>query len=332
VPTILPVQGWTVFLPAGNFFLYSSMTGYNTGMRIRWSDMMPKGGLWHIARCELGRRAVPAHDHSYFEFFWVEEGQGTHRFKRRRHRLEPGQLWFIRPEDHHQVIADSRLGLTAVNVALEPRHVRGLHRRYGLDTFWPWSGARPVHEMSPSQVAELQRLAQDLATMDQRPSVLDGVMLRILRLLETGRSVAARAVPKSPAGELSERVPPPKWLAEALEAFAASESLEGGPGEFALLAHRTPEHVNRTMHAVFGCDTTTKLNALRMDRAGMLLRMNTDAILEICQKCGFASLSHFYTCFKAHHGATPRGYRLRATRALGPSDRDRGSAQDHRQV
>jgi len=308
------------------------MTGYNTGMRIRWSDMMPKGGLWHIARCELGRRAVPAHDHSYFEFFWVEEGQGTHRFKRRRHRLEPGQLWFIRPEDHHQVIADSRLGLTAVNVALEPRHVRGLHRRYGLDTFWPWSGARPVHEMSPSQVAELQRLAQDLATMDQRPSVLDGVMLRILRLLETGRSVAARAVPKSPAGELSERVPPPKWLAEALEAFAASESLEGGPGEFALLAHRTPEHVNRTMHAVFGCDTTTKLNALRMDRAGMLLRMNTDAILEICQKCGFASLSHFYTCFKAHHGATPRGYRLRATRALGPSDRDRGSAQDHRQV
>lgn len=281
--------------------------------------MMPHGGLWHIARCELGRRAVPEHDHSYFEFFWVEEGQGTHRFKRRRHRLQPGQLWFVRPQDKHQVIADPRRGLTAVNVALEPKHIRGLQRRYGPDTFWPWSGARPVHQMSPEQVAQLQRLAEELATMDQRPSVLDGVILRVLRILEKGRGAAAAAVPRSPAGQPAERVPPPKWLAEAIETFAASEALEGGPGEFANLAHRTPEHVNRTMHAVFGCDTTTKLNALRMDRAGVLLRMNADTILDVCHKCGFASLSHFYTCFKAHYGATPRGYRLRATRAIGPT-------------
>jgi len=288
-------------------------------MRIRWSDMMPDGGLWHVARCELGRHGVPVHDHTYFEFFWVEEGQGVHRFRRRRHRLEPGQLWFIRPQDHHQVIADSRLGLTAVNVALEPKHVLQLERRYSADTFWPWSGARHVHEMSPSQVAELQRLAEELATMDQRASVLDGVMLGILRLLEAGRSVTAAAVPRSPAGGLAERVPPPRWLADALEAFLARESLDAGPGRFARMAHRTPEHVNRTMHAVFGCDTTAKLNALRMERAGMLLRMNADTILDVCHKCGFASLSHFYTCFRKHYGATPRRYRLRATQAIEPT-------------
>lgn len=292
--------------------------------------MMPRGGLWHVARCELGRRSVSAHDHTYFELFWVEEGQGTHRFRRRRYRLQPGQLWFIRPEDHHQVMADPRLGLTAVNVALEPRHVRQLQRRYAPDTFWPWSGARRVHQMSPDQVAQLQRLAEELATMDQRPSVLDGVVLRILRLLNTGSGTAAAAVPRSPAGQLTERVPPPKWLAEALEAFAAGESLEGGPGEFALLAHRTPEHVNRTMHAVFGCDTTTKLNTVRMDRAGVLLRMNTDTIIDVCQKCGFASLSHFYTCFKTYYGATPRGYRLRATRAIEPTTGDRGLSRSQK--
>jgi AraC-like DNA-binding protein len=175
-----------------------------------------------------------------------------------------------------------------------------------------------MYRLGPSEVAVLQRCAEELAVMDQRASVLDGVLLRILRLLETGRSGTVAAVPSSPPADPSARVPPPKWLADALEAFMARESLDAGPGQFAHLAHRTPEHVNRTMHTVFGCDTTTKLNALRMHRAGTLLRMNADTIIEVCHKCGFTSLSHFYTCFKAHYGATPRGYRLRATRAIGP--------------
>jgi transcriptional regulator GlxA family with amidase domain len=153
--------------------------------------------------------------------------------------------------------------------------------------------------------------------MGQRAIVLDGALLGLLELLElaasAGSGIATDQASKTRSGS---EAAIPSWLTRALALFDGSDSMNMGPGEFARLAHRTPEHVNRTMQVVFGCDTTTRLNAHRMQRAGRLLRMSALPISDVAQACGFASLTHFYRCFNAHYQNTPRQYRLAVTRPI----------------
>ncbi len=284
-------------------------------MKLRWTDILPAGGIWHIVRSELRGRFCPCHDHDFYELFWVEAGRGVHRLNDQRFPLEPGQLWMIRPTDRHQPLGDDRLGLTIVNLAMAGGHIRSLRGRYRGQVGWPWAeSAESMHQLNGTQMADMRRCADRLAGMDQRPVVLDGVLLQILDTLETDKPDAmVRQVGRDVAGPDHKA---PAWLSDALVVFDASKSMKMGPGEFARLAHRTPEHVNRTMQAAFGCDTTTRLNAHRMRRAGSLLRMSARPIVDVAQACGFGSLTHFYRCFAEHYRTTPRRYRLAAKRPV----------------
>jgi AraC-like DNA-binding protein/mannose-6-phosphate isomerase-like protein (cupin superfamily) len=297
---------------------YSS---YDLAVKLLWSDILPSGGLWHISRHDLRDIRSPCHEHDFYELFWVETGSGVHRLNEERYRMGPGELWFVRPEDRHRPQADARLGLTMVNLAIHARHLEALERRYAADTIWPWTTAATprMHSLHPHQLQRLHAWAGQLAAMDQCPAWIDGMILTVVNLCQ--QAAASTTAPMPPLANRPGQPAPPPWLSRAIDDFDQLETMSMRPGDFAHLAHRTPEHVNRTMQRVYGCDTTTKLNERRMLRAGIALRMNRKSILHAAQACGFASLTHFYRCFKKHYGMTPRQYVRRASEPLKPAGR-----------
>ena len=136
--------------------------------------------------------------------------------------------------------------------------------------------------------------ADQLAAMSQSQLELDAFLLDLFNLVERvdGRWSAL-----------------PDWLAEAVGRLTMADDLTGGPGQLAELAHRSPEHINRTIRKHLGITTTELINDLRLDRAARLLRMTNRPIVAIAQDCGIEHLGYFYRLFKNRFGLPPRRYR-----------------------
>jgi AraC family cel operon transcriptional repressor len=109
-------------------------------------------------------------------------------------------------------------------------------------------------------------------------------------------------------GATASSEPPPPWLDDALRRWQ-----EGPPeADVPVLARwsgRTREHLARTVRRHYGTSPSTLLNHLRCDRAADDLRTTERPILDLALASGFSGLGHFYRCFQARFGSSPRRYR-----------------------
>ena len=78
-----------------------------------------------------------------------------------------------------------------------------------------------------------------------------------------------------------------------------------------------------------GHTTAAYLQALRMERARILLERTTLSVREVMQQVGVADPSHFSRDFRNAHGLSPRAYRLQL-RLAGPPQRYIARAADLR--
>ena len=80
-------------------------------------------------------------------------------------------------------------------------------------------------------------------------------------------------------------------------------------GELANLVNYSPYHLIRLFKQTTGQTPMVYLLYVRIEQAIKLLRVNTLTISEICELCGFGSLSHFSSTFKRVTGYSPSAYR-----------------------
>ncbi len=76
--------------------------------------------------------------------------------------------------------------------------------------------------------------------------------------------------------------------------------------------HMSQTHFRRTFLAIMGTSPLQFINALRVDRAALLLSATSDAVMDIAQAVGFASLSSFNRCFVRLKRVSPRDFRAAA--------------------
>ena len=72
----------------------------------------------------------------------------------------------------------------------------------------------------------------------------------------------------------------------------------------------SPVHLARLFKAAAGCTLHSRLSALRMAQARLLLRDSTLPLERIAHEVGYRSASHFSRAFKLDVGQSPRSYRL----------------------
>jgi len=283
------------FLKTGNIIRYSKAME-----KFTWARIVQGNDCFHLVRTLMrGRSPCVLHAQDYPEVFWIEEGEGVHLINGHRVKLQPGALVWVRTKDCHSFSVSSPSGMVLVNLAFPVAVAEYLRGRYFSDeSRFFWNRGR-LPETSCLDSASLRRLGDWTAVLDRRPRTqfaLDWFLLNLLHGVRYGDDTGAE-------------VDLPDWLGLALRRLREPEQFRNGVRGLALLAGRTPEHVNAVLKARLGLTATAVVNRARMEYAASRLRMDTDKIIAIGLDCGFESPGHFYAVFREHYQTTPRAYR-----------------------
>lgn len=255
-------------------------------------------GCFHIARHRIPPgQARHVHRHDFPELFWVEHGTGRHRIAAADHSLSPGDLWFIRAEDEHD-LGGALGGLTIINLALAPAIADDLVGRYGaVADLWTGGPEERRRRLGPAALRRIGALIDGLTQAyggSRERLALDRFLIELIEVLATADDGSTG----------------PEWLRSAVATLAADPRLLGeGPMALQALSGRSREHVARTVRRHLGRSPRELLLGLRLERSAQALRMGDDAILAVALDAGFANLSYFYRRFRARFGCTPKAYR-----------------------
>lgn len=279
---------------------------YSAVPKLLLEHIAAPGEFGHVARPRLSRRrTLPAHTHDFAEIFWVNEGRGWHCINGRRERLEPGDLWFIRPQDVHQLVPVGAQLLAITNIAFPSEVLEWLRGRY--TTGWtrclglPSAAGGPV-KVDAACLHLLNAAADKLAVAPRDRLHFEHFLLGVLVEID------------SPPIDLG-LAGAPDWLGEACRRICEPDRLREGVTAFFRLAGRSPEHVARVTRATLGITPSEYVNRRRIAQAAFQLRMTARPVTEIAFDLGYENLSHFFHVFRRLNGTSPRSYRARLAAA-----------------
>lgn len=259
--------------------------------------------LWCYKRTHLAR----PHDHTFYELFWVESGQGYYWINGETETLKVGDLVLVRPEDSHSFAA-VREGefMEFINVGFIPRIWTDLQKRYfqnGTSYFGNREPRMRRYHLPSSQLSRLGAMSSGLRAGSRDRLTVEAFIMGLLSMLEEGKQPLK--TPETPC-----------WLSLAVEQIRLNPNFSGGPAAFARLAGRSPEHVARECRRWLGRKPNELVNEARMEHAARELKSDRKTILEIALECGIENLGHFYQLFKKWHGMSPASYRRKYGEAM----------------
>ncbi|GAB4253245.1 MAG: hypothetical protein Kow00109_28900 [Acidobacteriota bacterium] len=258
---------------------------------------MGPGDAFHAALMWKGRASpVPLHDHDFAEVFFILAGRALHDVNGKLQELTEGDVVFIRPADRHGLRTPSG-AYQLFNLAFPAEVLDELVRKYPtrLGDLWSEDGiprkVRPAVDLR----SELEPWIERLLTAPRDALPRDRFLLELLSWLE------ARAANDNLEG--------PLWLVQGLRRMREPEFLVEGVPRLVELCGRSPEHVARTMRRYLNCSPTEFVNALRLERAELLLLTTSMRVTEIAFECGFENLPYFYRLFQKRNGVSPGRFR-----------------------
>ena len=267
------------------------------------SDYLTAGEAFHFARSTRPVRSrAPVHNHDFYELFWIDAGCAVHHVNGQTAIMTPGTVCFIRPNDTHALQA--RGGDMAItNIAFRSETAEHLFNRHGAvlsgHSFWASTDLPDELVLGPSQARALSAWAHRLDASGRGQLALDAFLLALLGLL-------LHDDPLPPGAESG-----PSWLAESCRALTRPSVLRQGVRGFVAVSGLDPSHVSRVCSRHVGKPPSVLVTEARMALAARLLATTNDPIVQIAMDVGLENISHFYALFRAHHGITPRAYRIK---------------------
>lgn len=258
---------------------------------------MGPGDAFHAALMWKGRASpVPLHDHDFAEVFFILKGRASHQVNGQVQELGEGEAVFIRPPDRHGLRTSSGAYLL-FNLAFPAEVLEELVRKYPsrLERLWGEDGLPRKLRPAVDLRSELEPWIERLLAAPREPLLRDRFLLEFLSWLEA----------KPPADHLEG----PLWLVQGLRRMREPEFLLEGVPRLVELCGRSPEHVARTMRRYLNCSPTEFVNALRLERAELLLLTTSMRVTEIAFECGFENLAYFYRLFQKRNGVPPGRFR-----------------------
>ncbi|MBN1554409.1 MAG: AraC family transcriptional regulator [Phycisphaerae bacterium] len=268
----------------------------------------------HCFETELiPKSAVVLHEHDSHELFYCVEGKGFQHTENGMYEMEAGEFYFFpagqlhigsRAEDEFCRVAV--VNLHAKSFLAEVGRDEVIHRVLDYLSDRAWEGQARVNLL-----AETARAVGEL-------------FLRMIRETRQRAPGYATAVRLFMAEALLTILRDPNVLATQRAHFRPTPARErlSGVFHFIEMNYMNPIDVNQMarlacvsrshFHAVFKRETGQTLveyvTGVRVRSAMNLLQQTRQPIVAVAQNCGFASLSHFYHCFKNLTGHTPKDY------------------------
>lgn len=259
------------------------------------------------------RLFIDHHAHEEWELYYQADGVSRWRAEKKAERaervyeLEPGGFFVAAPGVSHQMHERAQSKHHFFFAAVDLNVVFGRHPELaaswrGRDAVWTPRG-ESVHE-------PFRQLMREISLDSPHRSAalrlaLDTLVIAATRLLEDANPISFLRV--HPA---------------ALEARRMVEMNPGHPWrveDLAAAGNLSPSHFAHIFTREMGVSPHKFILQARIDRAKSLLESSDLAITDIALECGFASLQHFATAFRASTGVTARNYRYRyQARQLAP--------------
>ena len=249
-----------------------------TASRIIWCvDMLHKKGGGTLA-----------HDHKFYHYVYVREGEGRAVIGGVPHALLPHTFYLFQPGVEHEFRAHTDLRLYEVKFEIGDAslaaHLAQLPSAIKAD-------AATVERLFPILIAEGD--ACDELSRDYRAAVFFELLASLCRWSE--RSAREGALPRAVAEALA-------YMKEHLGEEIKNEDL-------ATLVHLERTYLIKQFKKYLGAPPRAYLMELRMKEATSLIRNSDMNLTQIADAVGFKSLHHFSNAFKAHTGVSPSHYR-----------------------
>lgn len=266
-----------------------------------WDKIETADTVSHIACHRLiNGNSTRMHSHDFVELFWGIEGHANHEINGTASVIGEKELFFIRPEDIHNIYIARNGNYCFNNLAFRHDIIKELGQRYESAILSLWSSKRNKnvirHKLTEPLYQWLNAKVRDVFSHRQSRLALDFFLINLIYELEKQE--------KSPFPENC-----PDLLNRVCREVAKPENFKRGASVFSKLSGYTQEHIARELKKYTGRTPTEILNEARLQHAAMLLITSLDSICEISYDCGFQSLSYFFSAFKRRFGITPRHYR-----------------------
>ena len=240
------------------------------------------------------------HGHDYYEFAICNKGEIIHCLNDNSpQRLKKGQAFFITPNDVHSI--KSLKGATHINIAFTPNVFFELCRYFEISDLQKCL----TDDVITLNTEELNRVEQKV---NEILSMTDGknevVYIALLKALLVELFVAFLS--SQNCGQKEEK---PEWLREFVDKISSPEYFELPMGELYVYSNYSQPIVTREFKKYYGVTLSQYLLDRKMFYAYGLLKNTNWGLLEICNRVGISSLSHFNTLFKKYYGKTPGGIR-----------------------
>ena len=256
--------------------------------------------VFHLARTSINNHDdLILHDHDYFEFFIVSEGEGTHLINQKEYPIQKGSGCFIRPNDVHTFKKTSKEELVITNLALKAELIQNYQIRYFNSPnlcYWNEEEMPLQINFSEEQLNAILGQLEHITFKENNLLTLDTFILHLFSLLKNY---------SLQDGHL------PSWLQYTLHEFRSPKNLKIGIDRFIQLSQRSGDHINRVVKKKMHKTLTELVNDERLHYTANQLSMTNAPIKSIYTNAGFDNHSYFFRIFKKKYGVTPSQYRTR---------------------
>jgi AraC family cel operon transcriptional repressor len=244
------------------------------------------------------------HCHDYYEIFLVDQGNAEHRINGAVQEASAGFLCFVRPQDTHYYEAMSD-NFRIINIIISEETIGALFTFLGgnfererfLSPALP-----PFVNLDFSELTSLIRELEQLILHKKIMKTSSDTAYRISIFNIMTRYFPMNRLDKS-FGQI------PQWLRWLSLEMLKKENFKKGLPALYKLSGKSQEHLARSCKKYLNKTPSKLVNDIRLEYGAKLLTTTSIPIIEICEECGFESLSYFYHRFKEHYGFSPREFR-----------------------
>lgn len=237
------------------------------------------------------------HTHTYFELFYMIDGEIRHSLNGSITTLHTGDLYLLCPGDIHCFLREKANPSVHRDIMITEKQWKRACDYIGPDTLYKFLNSGSSHTViSSERIIHFERMLTKISANATNTKTHNAYINALCaELIE----VFLDSEPNE------ERKEYPAWLRQLLDKFNMADNFMQGIDQVLSFVNYDHSYVCRTFKKYVGMTMTDYLNLLRLNYAAMLLQTKNDSITHIAIESGFANVPYFNRCFKRRYGITP---------------------------
>lgn len=256
------------------------------------------------------------HDHTFFEIFYMLEGDIPHELNGKTSLLHQGDLLFLRPGEIHSFLRKKGVNCRHRDIILRKEFFKTICDFLNIDLYESFVNDKTckMFSLTKEKISEYEknffRITQESAFKNNYGIALALAKAQCTELISMLLPLATKTEEKDA-----------DWLTMLINHLSDPACFSKNWEEILSPFFFSREHICRVFKKKTGKTLTEFLNDQRMILAIDRLTYSQDTILSICMELGFSSVAHFNTLFKEKYGIPPSEFRKRTrTPSISPKN------------